>query len=527
MLSRSRVDGSAREPDPGSPITANVLTGYLRQLVSAGAFLVVTPLFARNLGTEAFGLWALIQAAVSLFGFLDMGFATSVVKFVAEARGRGDESRLRELTATFFWLYLGLALGVVALTLATAPLVSGLLHVPADQLEPARLVFVLIAFRSALALPMGMFLGVLTGFQRQYWSNAIHVIGVVFYSGLSIWCLTQRPSIEILAGVSLATGVLMLSGAIVVCLRICTGISLRPRDFRVRLLRESASLSVYLLLIQVTGFAYTRLDTLIVTQFLQLSAVAYYALAARIAAELTLLCRQFTNALTPVIAELQGTGQRGRIREIFQTGSKFSMAIATPLLIGLVWFADDVLAAWVGEGFRSATLSLRILLIAALGGVLHGNAANVLAMTGHHRFLSRTFVASQVVNVALTLVLVTRMGIVGVAAATLVSQLVFDVAGVQRRVSRCYGLSMAGYYRKILGPCVLSVVPMLAILWLADRWFQPTTLLEIACGELLACAVFGATFVAVGLDSQERSRYLGRAFAAFASRIEWSQGTAD
>jgi O-antigen/teichoic acid export membrane protein len=155
------------EKNRSSAIIKNTLSNYGRQAVQILVFLVLTPFIAARLGTEAFGLWALLQAVIGLFGLLDLGFGTSVVKYIAEARSSDDPSRLSCLTATFFWVYMVLGAIVIAAAAAFVIVLPAVLSIPDAYAGAAQMVFMLVAFRTALGMPLGMFMGVMTGFQRQ------------------------------------------------------------------------------------------------------------------------------------------------------------------------------------------------------------------------------------------------------------------------------------------------------------------------------------------------------------------------
>ncbi len=507
---------STTEAPPGaghghaSSVLANTATNYLRQIINVGAFFIITPMIARRLGNDAFGLWSVLQATVGLLGLLDFGFATSVVKFVAETRGQGNAERLKRITATLFGVYIVLGIVVIAVAFCLTPFLSTLLQIPADKVQTAQIAFILIAFRSAQAAPMGMFFGILTGFQRQAWANIAQIVGTVLYSVAAAWALVFHPSVEMLAVVSLVTGIITSVFAALLCAAKCPGISLRCQNFDRQLVREISSFSISLFLVQVSGFIYTRVDALVIQEFLTLSAVAYYSVASRMATEASGLCRQLTNALTPLVAELQGLGDKERIRITFERGSKLSLAFAAPLLVGLFWYAGDVLAVWMGEEYRSAGTACRILLAAMLCSVLHANAANILSMTGHQKFLAYAFMAGQVANLAMTLALVVPMGMNGVALATLLSTLAVDIMVVQPKAGRKYGFTFLSYYRTALLPSAVACVPMLAAFFAAEHFVAPRSLHSIAGLELLGCMVFAASFAVLGMNAAERGYYWER-----------------
>jgi len=491
-------------------IFQNTVSNYMRQTVQILVFLVLTPLIASKLGTERFGLWSLIQATVGLSGLLDFGFSTSVVKYVADARGRGDRDRLSSLIATFFWLYVGLGGLLVLAALGFAPHFAPLLKIPAEHAGAARVVFVLIAFRFALAMPLGMFAGVMAGYQKQWLANTVKSAGMILYGALAGWAILSRPSIETLAWISMLTNTAACVFGLFLCAVKLDGFSISPWRIRFRLLPEVTSFSLFFFIVQVSALIYTRVDLIIVQGYLSLAAVALYGIASRLTGQASLFCRQMTNALTPMIAELKGAREESNIRAVFLKGSKLSVAMAVPLLAGLFYLSGDLLITWMGDEFAGATTATRVLIAAVFVSVLHANAANVLSMTGRHKFVSACFIGGQLLNLGLTLTLVLRMGLPGVALATLVSSLIVDVAFIQRQAGRHYGISLPSFYRHALWPSIPGCALMIYALWCLEFAIAPTSLVAIALLEAIGCGVFAVGFVIFGLDEEERRYFVGR-----------------
>ena len=85
-------------------ILMNTLSSYGRDIVDTLAFLILIPFIIKTLGKESFGLWSLIWSFLAIFELADLGFAASVIKYVADARGKGDEQRLKEIVCTLVWI---------------------------------------------------------------------------------------------------------------------------------------------------------------------------------------------------------------------------------------------------------------------------------------------------------------------------------------------------------------------------------------------------------------------------------------
>ncbi len=501
-------------------ILKGTVSNYLRQVVQIAVFILLTPFIVDKVGKDDFGLWSLIQATVGLLGLMDLGFATSVVKYVADARGRNDNDRLGTITSTLFWIYVVLGSGMMLVAGVLTPLLPKVFDIPTDMVATTRIVFLLIALRSAQALPLGMFMAVLVGFQKQVLSNFFRMMGTVSYALVAWWALSVEPSIQLLAMVSVGTGIFWNLVAMISCLRVTQGVRLSPKYFQRDMVKEVSTFSLYFFLIQISLLIATRLDTVIIKLFLPLGSVALYSVAIGICEKASVLCRQLANALTPVIAELKGAGEEKNIRAVLEKGTRLSVGFAAPLLLGLFWYTEDLLVVWMGEEFREATVPCRFLLCAAMVSVIHTNAETVLTMTGHQRYLSFSMLAGQGLNVILTVILIQFYGIAGVALATFLSVSIVQLFFVQRRIASAYNFSFFRFYRTALLPSVPGIVIMLGFVWVMDWVLKPSNLLYIAILEGLACLVFVVAFFQFGMTKKEREYYSGKVKSLLLNRRE-------
>jgi len=240
-----------------------------------------------------------------------------------------------------------------------------------------------------------------------------------------------------------------------------------------------------------------------------------YTVAIRIVERAASLCRQLTNTLTPVIAELKGAGEEKNIRAVFLKGAMLSVAAAMPMLVGLAWLAEDIAGVWMGEEFRASATPLRLLLAAALVGIIHSNTENILSMTGHQRFLALSSLGGQVLNLVLTIILIHFWGLAGVAFATFVAQLVIQLFFVQARGGKLYNVGYLEFYRAALWPSLPGAVACIGAIYGCTQVLPPTSLLRIAVLLGVGAVCFVPAFWFLGLDAAQRSYFGGRFRALF------------
>ena len=136
---------------------------YAAAIVSG---LIVTPIVVRTLGQQAFGVWTFIGGITIYLSVLDFGVGPAVVRFGAEARGRGATDDLNAIASSGLAMYAAIGLVTLPIGLVLAWLVPWLGHVPDDLVWDARVATLLIVLSLALRFPLGLFNNLLVAQQR-------------------------------------------------------------------------------------------------------------------------------------------------------------------------------------------------------------------------------------------------------------------------------------------------------------------------------------------------------------------------
>lgn len=495
----------AANPIRPRDVMLNALSGYGGNVVDIGLFLFLLPFIIDTVGTEDFGLWSLVWAVVSVLAMMDLGFSQSVVKFVADARGRDDDGRQRTVVCTLFWVFFAQMVAIFVLLGLSFAFFDHLFDVPAHKVETARQVLLIVGGGFAVGVPFGMFRGVLTGHQRQWVPNVYKIGATMTYAALVFIVLRVWPDLLTLAVLNLVVTAGPLVATAIHAKATLTNLSLAPRHFDRAILKEVWSHSFYFMLINVAALIYTRVDTFIVQAALDLTAVAFYALAMRVSDQVQNLCLHVARTLTPVVAQLHGAQDEERLHRVWLKGTKFAVALAAPLVLGCAALARPLVVHWTSDEFLASVPVLQVLLVAVMINVIHSNSHILLSMRGRQRYLALVLLGSQVVNAALSIVLVGEFGILGVAAATLATTIPFQFGLVQWRLKRLHGLAFGAFYGKTVLPCVVPLAGMFGAFWAWEQVHVISSLVEVALVEAVGVVLFWAVFWKLGLNGEERA----------------------
>src|SRR5262249_25321693 len=188
--------------------TLGVYAVYAAAIVSG---LVVTPIAIHAVGKTAFGVWTFIGAITIYLSVLDFGVGPAIVRFGAEARGRGATDELNEVASTGLTLYALIGLVTLPVGLVLAWIVPWAEDVPDNLVWDARVATLLVVLSLALRFPLGLFNNLLVAQQRWDLQNLGNFVGTALYAILVATLLPHFGGIVLLAGLTLLTGFVRLT----------------------------------------------------------------------------------------------------------------------------------------------------------------------------------------------------------------------------------------------------------------------------------------------------------------------------
>jgi O-antigen/teichoic acid export membrane protein len=474
--------------------------------LAVGFFLA--PYLVRSLGDARYGVWCVVESILAYFTLFDLGIAACLVRFVAKHHATGERGELNRIVSACCGLFLLAASGVLILGGVITPFIApGLerkLGTPGDVLP-----FMLLMLANlAITLPLSVFPSILDGLQRFGAKSAVRLVCLVLRVGGIVWVMETRPDLLPLAFVFTVTNLLEHTLMALLCFRFLSGLKLSTKLIDRETLREVRGYSVDAFLAMLAGRITVQTGAVIVGGFLTVASAAHYALAARLVELAKNLLRSATITLTPAVSEREATGDFDGVRRVLLDGTRWVLYLVLPIHLGLLAFGRPFFARWVGGpqyaewcfpamAVLSATLTI---------GVAQSVASRILYGMGKLKLFARLALVEAAVNLALSLALVGPFGIVGVAAAVAVPNVLFCLF-VITYACRTLNVGAQTYlFTSWLKPLSAACVP--AAVWLVLVPAEASWL-SIALGVLAglgpyACAVVGMEWIAA---SQRRARW--------------------
>lgn len=476
-----------------------VASNYGRFLVGMASVAVVTPAAIEAVGIERFGLWALAAATCGFIALLELGIATTSMRYAAESEGASDPARRNSRLATLLVAQLPLALAMLlAGWLGAAPL-AAVFELDAAATREFVAAVRLGATASAVALPLSLWRAALAARHGLHLSNMVDAASIAAGACVSLAGLSRGLGVMALAAGAATTLLLPAPLLYYAARRRVPDLDLswrRASRAEWRTMRNFAAAAVST---NTANLAAQRLEPVIVNAFLPLGAVGQYSVAARIAEYALLLGRQLSSALTPLVARAHGAGDSSTIRDSLQLGTRFQLALMLPFALLVGWHAPGILAAWLGPSAAPAALPLRLLCVALSLAAVAMHPAICLGMTGRHRLVAQAALGGAALRLLLGAMLIGPFGLAGAGLAAIAVALVVDVGIVAVSACRHLGIPFPTFLRQSVAPALPGLLATAATAVTLEHWRAPSTLAAILGQSVAAGAVFVLLFLPFGL----------------------------
>lgn len=187
--------------------------------------------------------------------------------------------------------------------------------------------------------------------------------------------------------------------------------------------------SAFVLLAAVQVMNY-QVDIVCLAYFVDAEEIGYYRVALQVSAALSAVLFGISNAIAPRIALLNTQNNLAKIRDLVVISHKAAFILLFPIVVVVCFWGRDLIVLFFGKGFEASASSLFILAIGKCFFSLVCFSGLLLSMLGHPNDASAITITTIILNITLNMVLIPNFGISGAAAATAISELLVNVAGI-------------------------------------------------------------------------------------------------
>jgi O-antigen/teichoic acid export membrane protein len=489
-------------------VLINTLSNYGGKIVTLGIWFFLTPFILNNLGQSEYGMWVMVGSLVSYGSLLDFGIANAITKYVAEYQARDETEQASSLVATALWLYTIVGLVAILLGVVFAPIFPHIFNIPIEQQNTFSWLVFLSGIGLGVSLPSTAPIAVLRGMHRFDVINLISIVGMLFLAGSTLLVLYLGGGAIGLMSVNILVNLLMQIPVVWLIHRNARQLHFGFRGAKRSHIRTVAGFSSALFVINMAGQLRAKTDEIVVGTFLSVSSVTPYSIAHRLSDLPLILTEQFMKVLMPLSSKLHSENDYGRLRQLYISSTRLTLAIFLPLGLGITILAKPFLSAWVGSSYAPYAGLVLLLVSASFFDTLMWPSNFILQGMARHQLLAGVAITSGLVNLAISIALVKPLGLTGVALGTLIPTTLECLFFVIPYSMRVVGIDLRTALKEIILPVIAPSILMGIILIVLQYLVNPVAMISILAVGSVGALVYAVTYLRIGASHKEKHMLL-------------------
>lgn len=473
-------------------------TGTVGVLLKILLNLAVIPMLIKYQGQTAYGFYIFLVTFIELLLVLDLGLTTGLIQRVSSYYELQDTQRIRNTLCNGQWLYLGLSGLLIILGSFLAKGMPHFFNITGIDPTVATIVFQIVVIEAAVNLMAHFYKAILKANCMYQWPNMIEAAFSILV-GLGIIVLVgMGHNLIAIMIFRLITAILCLGFCMVKACQVDRR-SLQL-NFRISLheMKELWAISFHAMVQRISVYLSYNVDDLVIARFLSMGDIAIVGVIRKILSLPSQICFKILEGIFPIFARLDASQNVKESRFFFLRLTAFTNFLVLVMLLNLVIIYPEIVRILSNGQIPPQSTYL---IASAIGfnvwsGIIQMPASNYLFASGMHRYQTYTSLATAVVNFILSILLVQKMGLIGVIVATLIAQCtqhhLLTILMACQRLGIHYRDYIITVYLKNAQPLAALILGLALISYLKNlfSWSLPVTLFPLGLVSLLSLMVW-------------------------------------
>jgi len=326
-------------------LVKNSIFGLIQTIINVLLLFWSVPLFIKMLGSESYGVFALVMVIGNLNTFTNLGLTNALVKFIAE-QGKSEDSNIDIVVNLILVLGLTLLPTLIALVLNKFILIN-ILNIPLKIYPEAKWLYFWVVLANFLLLIGQVFKSILEALQKIYVTSLQQVIYNFLYWGLILVFLYMGLNLPAIGLAIFISAFIWLIITTISSLKEWGKISLNGVKINFKnSMRKQLNYGIKIYTSGLIGFFYEPFSKILISHFIGITEVGFYDIALRLKSQLWGFISKVFYPLFPFIAEQK---DKVIIRKYVHDLEQKTFLIVIPIIATVILLMNPFIKIWIGE----------------------------------------------------------------------------------------------------------------------------------------------------------------------------------
>lgn len=427
------------------------IISYITLILGNVISLLYTPFMLSTLGSKEYGVFSLVNTIISYMYLLDMGIGNAVIRYNAKYMAENDRKALNNINGMFLSMYsiialIGLVLGVLLYNNIDNIFSKGL---SLSEISILKVMFIISITNMVCSFPLSVFNGIIIANERFVFIKMVALVKSIFNPVVmvSVLLLGYRSigMVTISTIFNISIGIIN----VIYCLKVLK-VKFDFNQFNISILKEVFNYSFFIFLGAIAYQIYWSTDQLILGIFVSATSIAIYSVGAQFNSYFTSFSNVISSMFLPKLTKIVSTENNKEIlMSILIKVSRIQLFIATLILMGFVLVGKPFIKLWAGEDYELSYYIALLVMIPQIFSIVQSLFATMLEAMNKHKVKSFIYLGVSILNLALSLLLVGKLGPIGCALGTGIGM---SINAILNNLYYKYklNLNMSYYWKEIL-----------------------------------------------------------------------------
>lgn len=432
-------------------------TIYLSSILVMFLGFVSVILVVRFTTQSEYGTYSLANTIISIIILISsLGLIEGTTRYIAYFRGKHEITKIKDIIISSVQIALISGGLFLSLSYLLAPIISNGIFENPELIMPFRL----LSLSIPLSVLINIYISIFRGFDRIMPSAYFSLMKSLIFLTLLMAYFFFGPSLDVAI---LANVFSVLVTCIVFSIYFIKKLPISIVDWQMTRLRsiglDLLSFSIPLLAVNMLMSVLTWTDTLMIGYFKTPELVGLYNVAPPLAYLNMLFLTSLGALYVPIASKLYSQNKLDDLKKIYSTSTKWCFIGTLPIATIFIIMPEIVLELFYGSRYADAAIVLETMTLGIVLNTMSGPSFYALIAIGKTGMITRGYLISCIINIALNIILIQYMGIAGAAIASAISIVVGSIV-LSLGLYRYTGIHpLTSGYIKIIASSLIAIVP--------------------------------------------------------------------
>jgi O-antigen/teichoic acid export membrane protein len=484
---------------------AAIALSYIGVLAQTLGTIILTRLYLRRLGADAYGLYQMVYSVAQYILILDLGISTTMIRFIAEFDTKKDTVKKENFAFHFLLIVICLCVVIAGVGIVVNANIENIYRtLTPEEYLLAHQMFLLMIVQIMLTVVGHYFKGIAMANEQYTLIKLLGVLDTVINIALVVTFLNIGFGVMgIVYAKSIVIIIQLLVPAIVDFTSLKFKIKFHYWDFP--MLKPAFALMIAMLLQSIVGYVNNSVDKTILGIMTTKVDVAIYSIAATFITMFNTLPTSISSVFQTKATKIVVAGvSRDELTDFVVRPGRFQFMITAGFIAGFFLFGKDFIICWAGENMSAAWLYAMLIMIPNMIPLVQNTCLSILNAMDKRLFRSLILVAITVLNIGMTVFFIGIIGPIGAPLATGISYIIGHIILMNIYYQKKIHLNVFGMFKQIFSKiwiCVLIALILNAPLML---WQVNHNWGVLAVKAIAFLLVYGIAVWVYGFNKSEK-----------------------